>query len=292
MTGHPLDRFAELHRFHVHLDDEGPPPDESLLRVYGGPLHVRPGTLRLIANFVTTVDGVTAFGDGRGEGAAAVSLHSAADRFVMALLRAAADCILIGAGTLRDDSHHQWTPRTLMPDLAEELAGHRLRMTGSASPPPLAVVTASGLLPAAHPALARPETDVLVLTTQAGAARLPPLGPRVTVVTAAAGGGIPSSAIIGAVRARLAAATILCEGGPTLFGRLLADGWVDELFLTIAPQLAGRSPDADRPGLLPNAAYLPDATPRLALRSLRHSGAHLFLRYGVNATAEGGGLGR
>ena len=86
----------------------------------------------------------------------------------MALLRCAADCVLIGSGTLRDDPHHQWTPSTPMPELAAELTAHRAALAGAAQPPPLAVVTASGELPAAHPALSAPQTDVLVITTEAG----------------------------------------------------------------------------------------------------------------------------
>ena len=281
MTSEALSRFGEDHGFSVAFDDEGPPPDDPLLRVYGGPLRVRLGTPRLVANFVATADGVTAFGGGRGEGAVAVSLHDPADRLVMALLRCAADCVLIGAGTLRDDPHHQWTPSTPMPDLAEELAAHRRRLTGTADPPPLAVVSGSGVLPAAHPALSRPEGDVLVITTAEGAARLPSMHPRVRVTVAGHAGDIPPDGIVEAVRVHLAAVTILCEGGPRLFGRLLAGGWVDELFLTLAPQVAGRSEHAPRPGLVTGTDFAPEHAPRLSLRSLRRSGDHLFVRYAV-----------
>lgn len=276
-----LRRFAQSTRFDVLVDDDGPGPDDPLLRLYGGPLRIRLGTPRLIANFVATVDGVTAFGDGRGEGAISISLHSAADRFVMALLRCAADCVLIGSGTLRDDPHHQWTPSTPMPELAAELTAHRAAVSGAAQPPPLAVVTASGELPAVHPALSAPQTDVLVITTEAGAGRLPPLHPRVRVAVTAPAGNISADAIVGAVRSQLRAVTILCEGGPRLFGDLLQGGWVDELFLTLAPQLAGRSEAAARPGLVAGHAFLPDQAPRLELRSLRRSGDHVFVRYAV-----------
>jgi riboflavin biosynthesis pyrimidine reductase len=280
MTTEALDRFAATDGFEVALDDEGPPPDDPLLRAYGGPLRVRRDVPRVVANLVATADGVAAFGDGRGEGAMAVSLHSPADRFVMALLRCAADCVLIGAGTLRDDPHHQWTPSTPFPELADELAAHRRRLTGSADPPPLAVVSGSGALPAAHPALSRPESDVLVVTTAAGASRLPSMHPMVRVAVAGEAGEIAPAAVIEAVRSRLAVGTILCEGGPRLFGRLLAAGLVDELFLTVSPQLAGRALDT-RPGLVSGVAFAPGEAPRLSLRSLRRSGDHLFLRYGV-----------
>ena len=284
MTAEALTRFAQADGFEVAFDDEGLPPDEPLLRVYGGPLGVRRDGPRLVANFVATADGVTAFGDAGGEGAMAVSLHSPADRLVMALLRCAADCVLIGAGTLRDDPHHQWTPRTPLPELADELDAHRLRLTGSSSPPPLAVVSGSGALPAAHPALSRPETDVLVITTTAGVPRLPTLHPGVRVMVAGQSGEIPPHAILEAVRTHLSAATILCEGGPRLFGQLLAGGWVDELFLTVSPQLAGRSVET-RPGLVSGVAFRPGQAPQLTLRSLRRSGDHLFVRYGVTGRA-------
>jgi riboflavin biosynthesis pyrimidine reductase len=285
MTAEALTRFAEADRFEVALDEEGPAPDDPLLRLYGGPLRVRLGTPRLVANFVTTADGVTAFGEGTGEGAMAVSLHSPADRFLMALLRCAADCVLIGAATLRDDPHHQWTPSSPMPDLAEELAAHRRRLTGADGLPALAVVSGSGALPAAHPALRRPEGDVLVITTEEGAAHLPRMHPRVQVAVAGRVGEIPAGAVVEAVRTHLAAVTILCEGGPHLFGQLLAGGWVDELFLTVSPQLAGRSEQAPRRGLVAGTAFAPGEGPRLGLRSLRWSGDHLFFRYAVTRRA-------
>ncbi len=281
MTDEALERFTGEHPLTIALDDEGAPPDDPLLRLYGGPLRVRQGTPRLVANFVATVDGVTALGEGSGEGAIAVSLHDATDRLVMALLRCAADCVLIGAGTLRDDPHHQWTPSTPLPELARELTAHRLRLAGTAEPPPLAVVSASGVLPASHPALSRPQADVLIITSQEGAAHLPALNPRVRVAIAGEAGEIRPAGIVAAARAHLGAVTILCEGGPRLFGQLLAAGLVDELFLTVSPQLAGRSGSDGRPGVVAGMAFAAGVAPRLHLRSLRWSGDHVFLRYGV-----------
>ncbi|MGA9112971.1 MAG: dihydrofolate reductase family protein [Candidatus Dormiibacterota bacterium] len=281
MTEEALARFAGEHPLSVALDDEGDPPSDPLLRLYGGPLRVRRDTPRLVANFVATADGVTAFGEGSGEGAIAVSLHDVTDRLVMALLRCAADCVLIGAGTLRDDPHHQWTQSTPLPELAGELTAHRVRVAGTAEPPPLAVVSASGALPASHPALSHPEADVLIITTPEGAAHLPALHPRVRVAVAGEAGEIRPAAIVAAASTQLGAVTILCEGGPRLFGQLLAAGLVDELFLTVSPQLAGRSGPDGRPGVVAGTTFAADLAPRLHLRSLRWSGNHLFLRYGV-----------
>jgi riboflavin biosynthesis pyrimidine reductase len=73
---------------------------------------------------------------------------------------------------------------------------------------------------------------------------------------------------------------ILSEGGPTLFGSLLASGLVDELFLTISPLLAGR---AVRPRLprVEGIELLPDTTVGLQLLSARRQENHLFLRHGL-----------
>ena len=77
---------------------------------------------------------------------------------------------------------------------------------------------------------------------------------------------------------------ILSEGGPTLFGSLLASGLVDELFLTISPLLAGRSV-GPRLHLVEGVELLPDATVSLHMLSARRHGDHLFLRYGLTASA-------
>ena len=66
---------------------------------------------------------------------------------------------------------------------------------------------------------------------------------------------------------------VMCEGGPTLHGSLQAAGLVDELFLTIAPKLAGS-------GAAPNILEggLADVIDLELLWLLEHEG-ELFARY-------------
>jgi riboflavin biosynthesis pyrimidine reductase len=73
---------------------------------------------------------------------------------------------------------------------------------------------------------------------------------------------------------------LLSEGGPNVFGGLLAAQLVDELFLTLSPVLAGRSV-APRLGLVEGVELLPDLRVGGRLRSVRANGSHLFLRYGL-----------
>jgi hypothetical protein len=70
----------------------------DLERLYGGGLGFE--APRLYANFVSSLDGVVAL-EGEKHSSQMISGQSEADRFVMGLLRACADAVLIGAGTLR-----------------------------------------------------------------------------------------------------------------------------------------------------------------------------------------------
>jgi riboflavin biosynthesis pyrimidine reductase len=65
---------------------------------------------------------------------------------------------------------------------------------------------------------------------------------------------------------------VLCEGGPTLLGELVAAGRLDELCLTIAPLMGGDP--------LPVSVSPPDPPLRhFALRHVISDGDTLFLRY-------------
>ena len=75
-------------------------------------------------------------------------------------------------------------------------------------------------------------------------------------------------------------ARVLSEAGPTMFGSLLADRLVDELFLTLSPLVAGRATEP-RLALVEGVELLPDVRVAGSLRSVRRSGAHLLLRYAL-----------
>jgi 5-amino-6-(5-phosphoribosylamino)uracil reductase len=75
--------------------------------------------------------------------------------------------------------------------------------------------------------------------------------------------------------------SLLCEGGPTLFGSLIHEQLVDELFLTLAPKLAG---GGNAPTIASGAELTEPA--QLELRwVLEHAGS-LFLRFAVSTEAQ------
>ena len=80
---------------------------------------------------------------------------------------------------------------------------------------------------------------------------------------------------------------VVCEGGPNLLGGLIGAGLVDELFLTVAPQVAGRSPDAPRLALVEGLAFAIDDAPWARLISVMRAESHLFLRYRILVTKGG-----
>jgi riboflavin biosynthesis pyrimidine reductase len=85
---------------------------------------------------------------------------------------------------------------------------------------------------------------------------------------------------------QLGAKVILCEGGPHLFGELLGLRRIHELFLTLAPQLVGRAPEAPRFGLIEGRAFDRAEAPWSDLASVTRSSDHLFLRYRIRKGAE------
>jgi riboflavin biosynthesis pyrimidine reductase len=262
--------------------DPPPPPRAPVEEAYGSALVFPPRRPYLVANFVETVDGVVAFGERGGSNASTVSLDSSIDRHVMALLRALADVVVIGAGTFRVARNHQWSPGGLVPEHAGAFDAFRLAVRGTTTRAPLVVVTASGSVDPAHVAFTAPETAVSVLTTEHGAARLRGRLPAgVELVVAGPGSAVEPARVLELVEPGL----VLCEGGPTLLGELLRARLVDELFVTLAPQLAGRDGGHPRLGLVEGFAAAPAEAPRLGLHSIRRAHDHLFLRYAVEATA-------
>lgn len=228
----------------------------------------------LVANFVSTIDGVVSIPSLRRSNRV-IADDSESDRFMMALLRACADVILVGSGTLIGSPSARWQVGSAYPAAAAELAELR-RGLGRSGEPEVAIVTASGSIDPAHPAV---RDGALVLTTAAGAERLSGLLPD------------PSRAIVlpGEDRVDLRAAVellrvrghdrILSEAGPRLFGSLVAEDLVDELFLTVSPLLAGRSGIGEKLALVEGLDLLPSRWLASRLLSVRLHGSHLFLRY-------------
>lgn len=251
----------------------GLPLPAPLRELYGGDLDLGPG--RVYSNFVSSIDGVVALNAPGVSSGGAISGRSEADRFVMGLLRACADCVLIGAQTARDDAGHLWTADYIHPASAPAFAELRDRL-GLAPRPALAVLTSSADLDPSERAY---QEGALVLTTARGAAALGPrLPPASEVVDLGDTPRVAAGAAVAELRRRFPNGRVLCEGGPHVIGWLLAAGLLDEVFLTLSPVLAGRGAVL-RPGMVAGLELLPEAGRWSRLRSVKRQGSHLFLRY-------------
>lgn len=252
----------------------------ELARRYGGellvPLHGDRPTV--VANFVSTLDGIVAFGSGELAGGGLISGHHEPDRFVMGLLRSLADVVVVGARTVRGSSEHRWTPAHVHPASASLFEAWRTSM-GLAGNPTTVIITASGDIPMGHVGISDSATPVVIATTPRGAERLrrEHLGEQVMIEAVGSGEGLTGQDIL-SIAAIRAARVVLTEGGPHLLGELLAADTLDELFLTLSPQLAGRSADG-RLGLVEGIALAPTDARWQRLESVRRSTDHLFLRY-------------
>lgn len=94
---------------------------------------------------------------------------------------------------------------------------------------------------------------------------------------------VTPAAVLDVLAAEFGATLVLHEGGPRVFGEFLAAGAIDEVFLTLSPQIAGRRTDAPRPSLAGETAFLPETAPRLRLLGVKRGADHLFLRYGCKS---------
>jgi riboflavin biosynthesis pyrimidine reductase len=248
---------------------------------YAAPLEfpLRVDRPTIVANFVSTLDGVVALDRVGASGGREISGGFEPDRFVMGLLRAASDAVLVGAGTVRASRTHGWAPGDAHPASKDAFGEWRRSLGLEAATPATIIVTASGQL-GPHHIPGDPDSAVLVVTTTSGARRLRRLSraSHVEVASVADGDSIPVGSLVPFLQAR-GFGLVLSEGGPAVFGQLLAARVVDEIFLTLAPQLAGRSPAAERLSLVEGADLAPGAAAWARLRSVMRSNDHLFVRY-------------
>src|SRR5712691_778058 len=255
------------------------PPD--LAALYGRlafPLHT--GRAHVVGNFVTTLDGVVTLNEPGHAGGGDISGFNRHDQVVMGLLRAVADAVIVGAGTLRSVPQHRWTAQYIYPPLADVYQQLRTSL-GKSAPPVNVIVTAHGEVSLDLPVVQSGEVPVLLLTTTRGAERIRtqhfPPGVEVSAVPSA--GSLSARAILQAVNRARQCEVILVEGGPQLMGDFFAERLLDELFLTLAPQIAGRDGQVERPGLVTGQRFAPEHPLWGTLVSVKRGGSHLFLRY-------------
>jgi riboflavin biosynthesis pyrimidine reductase len=261
---------------------------QKLRALYDGDLHFRRSRAArpfVVANFVSTLDGVASFKIKGKSGGSTISGSNRADRFIMGLLRASADAVMVGAGTLHDvGSKSLWTPGEAYPAAKHLYEEYRANAQHKPKYPLLVIVSGSGQLDLKRAVFQTPANRTAVITTSAGRDELArrgaaALGSVEIHALHSRGGSIAPRAILELLRSQFGVNTLLHEGGPTLFGQFLAAKVVDELFLTLSPQIAGRKGDAIRPAIVEGVEFVPGSAPWFQMVSVKEEAAYLYLRY-------------
>jgi 5-amino-6-(5-phosphoribosylamino)uracil reductase len=183
-------------------------------------------------------------------------------------LRARADAILVGAGTIRADN-----PRLLVRDPARVAARER----AGRPPLPLRVtLTTSGDIDPAARFFTGPGTPLVYAASAAVPAAKRNLGSAAVVIDA---GAEPSvAAVLADLHTERLVATLLAEPGAIMARDLLAGNLADELRLAIAPFFVGdkTAPRFAMPAHYPQNPYAP-----MTLEHVRRLGDLVIIRYRI-----------
>ena len=258
------------------------PLPRRLGRLYGTfRMPTRGSRFHVFSNFVSTLDGVVSLQVKGHSGGGDISGFSGQDRMVMGLLRAAADVVIVGSGTLDADPRHVWTPAGICPEFASEYRELEGAL-GKLLPSLNVVVSSSGALNLRLPVFSSGGVPAMVVTTRQGAKRMlkQKVPDSVQIQTVRRGAGeIPAAAILESVSRVSTGKQILVEGGPRLLGTFYQEPLIDEQFLSLAPQLSGRERGDARMSLVMGKLFAPRNPRWGTLIDVRRGSELLFLRY-------------
>ena len=235
----------------------GTPTDEDLRATYAFP--APSSTPWVKVNFVSSLDGAATV-QGKSGG-----LGNADDKRIFLLGRELCDVILVGAATAIAEKYRGVT--------REEMAGGDRTARGLAPVPTIAIVTRNCTIQ--PDALVITDTEVAPLIYTAASAdegRRTAVADAGAEVVLAGDEDVDLHAVV-ADLGRRALNRVNCEGGPRLFGSMIAAGLVDELCLSVSPLLT--SGDSGRIAV----GDFPEQPQRMHLRSVLQGDDLLMLRY-------------
>jgi riboflavin biosynthesis pyrimidine reductase len=176
----------------------------------------------VVVNFVESADGRATFNGRSGP------LGDDGDHAIFHGLRERVDAVLAGTVTLGTERYGRI--------LGKPEQRRRRTEQGLPAEPLACVITRSGNVPIDIPLFEEAEAHVVIFSpVELDASRC---AARVDVVRLDPG-ELTLTTALRRLRADYGIRSLLCEGGPTLFGSMLRERVVDELFLTLAPKLAG-----------------------------------------------------
>jgi riboflavin biosynthesis pyrimidine reductase len=246
----------------------------------------------IYANFVQTLDGIVSL---LGENASGSDIaQSEEDRWLMDLLRAHADAVLLGLGTLVLEKRLE-RPRPRGPVFRiVEPTLMQLRAKLRRGPERNIFVTKTGNLQLSDFAVFDGDrVDTAIITSSVGAERLheqQSSHPDVKIIVAGEGGEVDLASAMQTLRQEFGIKYLLCEGGPQLYGAMIRSDLIDEKFLTISPMDVGQEIPAEqkpvpweqpatRPTIFSGKGFTKEQAIRWQWLSCRKMGDLQFNRY-------------
>jgi riboflavin biosynthesis pyrimidine reductase len=248
----------------------------------------------IYTNFVQSLDGIVSLLGKHASGAEIA--RSRADRWLMDLLRAHADGVLMGMNTLREEQRNRGPEsRGIVFQVVEPALLELRRKLGKGRQRNIFVTHAHDCDLAQWKAFDGEAVDAVVVTSPDGGKRLASLQthPHVAVIAAGEGDTLDLPAATRELRRALGVQHLLCEGGPTLYGSLARADLVDEKFVTVAPVEIGQIVPIEqerlanelavspllRPTVFGGPGFTRESMTRWTWLSCRKSGEHQFHRF-------------
>jgi riboflavin biosynthesis pyrimidine reductase len=252
---------------------------------FGFPERRDPHRPYISSNLVMGLDGRASFRELKGRAGGKEVSRSAEDRWLMDFLRAHHDGQLIGANTLREEPGSDGRGADYGIDDGQ-LRVYRKEILGL-DKQKIIVLTGSGDIDVTLRVFDSPRVEPWILTSAAGHKKLnselKASGRQraVKIVSVGTGRRVDLASAAQLLWKEHGIRTLLCEGGPSLYGELLKNRLIDEDFRTISLQVLGKSTKATivRPTAYGDVSYLPESAPWFRLISMHYAlPYHAFFR--------------
>ena len=288
---------TQIRPFEVLFDRAEPSPiDDEACAPYGNFGFPAPPAGRpwIYSNFVQSLDGITTLLGKHGSGGE-IS-QSREDRWLMDLLRAHADGLLMGMNTMLEEQRSRGPEsRGIVFQVADPKLRELRKRLCKGRERNIFVTRAADLDLSRYKVFDGDVVDAAILTSPAGAARLRSQSghPNVVILAAGEGEALDLPLAIRKLREELGVKYLLCEGGPTLYGNLARTDLVDEKFMTVSPVEVGQIvppeqeripseqniPTLMRPTVFGGPGFTRDNVTHWTWLSSRQVGDHQFNRY-------------
>ena len=246
----------------------------------------------IYSNFVQTLDGVASL---RGKFASGFHIsQSEDDRWLMDLLRAHADAILMGIGTLVEETNMA-ASRGPVFRIMDDLCRGLRRDLKRGREKNIFVTAGRAIDLSSYRVFDGQYVDPIILTTRDGAEKLRAANPGLKAQVVVAGDSllVDLPLAMRLLREQLGIQYLLCEGGPTLYGHMSRASLMDEKFVTVSPVEVGlripkeqeptaseaANPPVYRPTVFDAPGFTKDDAPWWRWMSCRKAGNHQFSRY-------------